>query len=104
MPSTAGPRSADTELQGGSNRVGGQGAWPRGCGRASWRPAFVMEDFMKRPLLLTFGIALLSVAALAAGDIPTRYAGSFPSSGSFTGISGTFTGKALALRYTFVGG
>jgi hypothetical protein len=49
------------------------------------------------------GAAALSVAALAAAHIPTRYSGSFPSVGSFTGVTGTFTGRRLALRYTFVG-
>jgi hypothetical protein len=42
--------------------------------------------------------------ALAAGDIPTRYSGSFPSAGNITNITGTFTGASLTLKYTFVSG
>jgi hypothetical protein len=52
---------------------------------------------------MVLGVGVAGAVALAAGDIPTRYSGSFPAVGSFTSITGTFTGKRLALRYTFVG-
>jgi hypothetical protein len=54
---------------------------------------------MRRPLLLTAGLAVLSVAALAQAHIPTRYAGSFPSDGIRKNITGTFTGKRLTLKF-----
>ena len=56
---------------------------------------------MRKPMLTVAVVATLAVAALAA-DIPTRYSGSFPSDGKRTNITGTFTGKALTLRYTRV--
>jgi hypothetical protein len=59
---------------------------------------------MRRPLLSATAVVVLSVVALAAGDIPTRYAGSFPSAGNITNITGTFTGTSLSLKYTFVRG
>jgi hypothetical protein len=47
--------------------------------------------------------ALIPAAVLAAvSDIPTRYSGSFPSGGTATNLRGTFTGTALALKYTVV--
>lgn len=47
-------------------------------------------------------IAILTTVAYAAVDIPTRYSGSFPSSGLFRNVSGNFTGASLALKYTYV--
>ena len=43
-----------------------------------------------------------AAVALAVGDIPTRYSGSFPSDGLRTNISGTFTGKSLTLKWSVV--
>jgi|SRR5262245_8503136 len=54
---------------------------------------------MRRPLMLAGGAAVISVAALAAADIPTRYSGSFPSDGVRRNITGTFTGTRLSLRF-----
>lgn len=50
-------------------------------------------------ILMTIGM-LAATAAVAVGDIPTRYSGSFPSDGLRTNIKGTFTGKALNLTWT----
>jgi hypothetical protein len=50
------------------------------------------------------GSVLFATAALAVGDIPTRYSGAFPSFGSNMSITGTFTGKALTLKYTHSAG
>jgi hypothetical protein len=55
---------------------------------------------MHKYLLSATVVATFTVAALAVGDIPTRYSGSFPSDGQRTNISGTFTGKALTLNFT----
>lgn len=44
-------------------------------------------------------IVPIAAAALAADDIPTRYAGAFPSFGANTSITGTFTGATLTLKY-----
>jgi hypothetical protein len=41
---------------------------------------------------------LVAAAALAAGDIPTRYSGSFPATARLTNITGTFTGARLVLK------
>jgi hypothetical protein len=57
---------------------------------------------MRKSLLSVAVVATLSVAALAVGDIPTRYSGSFPSDGLRTNIVGTFTGKALNIKFTRV--
>jgi hypothetical protein len=57
---------------------------------------------MRKFMLAICGAALLSVAALAVGDIPTRYSGSFPSDGIRTNITGTYTGKTLTLRFVRV--
>ena len=57
---------------------------------------------MRTALIVSAGLAGLSSIALAAADIPTRYSGAFPSIGRATNITGTFTGNALALRYTVV--
>jgi hypothetical protein len=54
---------------------------------------------MRRLLLTAAGMALLSAAAGAAENVPTRYAGPFPSDGLRTNITGTFTGKSLTLRF-----
>jgi len=61
-------------------------------------------DGMRRPFLLAAGAAVFSVAALAATDIPTRYAGSFPSVGRASNITGTFTGSTLVLKGTLIRG
>jgi hypothetical protein len=57
---------------------------------------------MRKSLLSVAVVATFSVAALAIGDIPTRYSGSFPSDGLRTNIVGTFTGKALNIQFTRV--
>lgn len=57
---------------------------------------------MRKSMLAIAGTALLSVAAFAVGDIPTRYSGSFPSDGIRTNITGSYTGKTLTLRFTRV--
>ncbi len=54
---------------------------------------------MRRSLLAVAAFAGLSVAALAVGDVPTRYSGSFPSDGIRRNITGTFTGTRLSLRF-----
>jgi len=59
---------------------------------------------MRRTLLLVAGVALFTVVAIAQTHIPTRYAGSFPSAGNITSITGVFTGKSLTLKYTAVRG
>jgi len=55
---------------------------------------------MRKSLLSVAVVAALSVAALAVGDIPTRYSGSFPSDGIRTNITGTYTGKTLTVQFT----
>jgi hypothetical protein len=62
------------------------------------------EASMHKKFAVLFVALPCAAAALAAGDIPTRYSGSFPSTTSFSSINGTFTGRTLALTYTFVGG
>src|SRR5262245_37552188 len=57
---------------------------------------------MRKSLLSLAVVATFSVAALAIGDIPTRYSGSLPSDGLRTNIAGTFTGKALNIEFTRV--
>ena len=57
---------------------------------------------MHKYLLSAAVVTMLTVAALAVGDIPTRYSGSFPSDGLRKNISGTYTGKALTLNFTSV--
>jgi len=59
---------------------------------------------MRRAAAVAAGAGLFGAMALAAGDIPTRYSGSFPSAGSVSNITGTFTGKSLNLKYTFIRG
>jgi hypothetical protein len=49
-------------------------------------------------------IVLVAAAALAAADIPTRYAGAFPSFGANTSVTGTFTGTTLTLKYVHTAG
>jgi hypothetical protein len=61
---------------------------------------------MSRAIALATGAVLVSGLALAAGDIPTRYSGSFPSylnpaRGSRTNVTGTFAEGKLNLKYTF---
>jgi hypothetical protein len=57
---------------------------------------------MHRRFGLMMAAGLLPAAVLAATDIPTRYSGSFPSSGLARNVRGTFTGKSLALKWTVV--
>lgn len=59
---------------------------------------------MRKAVTVAAGVGLFGAIALAAADIPTRYSGSFPSAGSITNINGTFTGKSLTLKYTFIRG
>jgi len=59
---------------------------------------------MRRAGAVTAGVGLFGAMALAAADIPTRYSGSFPSAGRITSITGTFTGRALTLKYTAIRG
>jgi hypothetical protein len=55
---------------------------------------------MRKAMAVTAGVVSLAAMAVAAGgDIPTRYAGSFPSDGIRTNITGTFTGTRLSLRF-----
>ena len=55
--------------------------------------------------IATAGGGFLIVAvAIAAADIPTRYAGAFPSSGRVSSITGVFTGATLMLQYTVIRG
>jgi hypothetical protein len=57
---------------------------------------------MFRAICVVAGCMLIVTVALAAGDIPTRYSGSFPSSyAKVSNITGTFTGKGLVLNYVF---
>jgi hypothetical protein len=57
---------------------------------------------MYRRFGLMMAAGLIPAAVLAATDIPTRYSGSFPSSGLARNVSGTFTGKSLTLKWTVV--
>ena len=57
---------------------------------------------MKRTVVSTSGLVLFVAIGFAAGDIPTRYSGSFPSSGMVSNITGTFMGNKLALKYTYI--
>jgi hypothetical protein len=57
---------------------------------------------MLRAATVTAGASLIATIALAVGDIPTRYSGSFPSDGLRTDITGTFTGKTLSVKFTRV--
>jgi hypothetical protein len=59
---------------------------------------------MRKAVAAAAGIGLFAAIALAAADIPTRYAGSFPSAGRITSITGAFTGSALTLKYTAIRG
>jgi hypothetical protein len=56
---------------------------------------------MLRSMALMVGGLAAATIALAAGDIPTRYTGSFPSTGRNTSITGAFSGSALTLKYLF---
>jgi hypothetical protein len=60
------------------------------------------EEMMRKALILIVGLILCAALAVAAGDIPTRYSGSFPSINmakySITKIVGTYTGKRLAFN------
>jgi hypothetical protein len=65
--------------------------------------SLAIGETLRRSLLVVVAVVALSVVALAAGDIPTRYSGSFPPDRQGrTNISGTFTGKTLNLRFTRV--
>lgn len=55
----------------------------------------------KKAIALAVDGAFFASIAMAAGDIPTRYSGSFPSSARISAVSGTFDGKALRLKYSY---
>jgi hypothetical protein len=57
-------------------------------------------EAMLKSLLVAAGVALLSAAALAGTDIPTRYQGEFPGAPSVRNITGTFTGKKLTVKFS----
>jgi len=59
---------------------------------------------MPRCLLAAAAVALFSAAAFAAGDIPARYSGQFPSEAVRRDVTGTFAGKRLVVRFTRVAG
>jgi len=58
---------------------------------------------MRKALALATGVSFAAVA-FAAADIPTRYAGSFPSVGFVSSITGTFAGNTLSLKGTRIRG
>jgi hypothetical protein len=51
-----------------------------------------------RAAAVTAGAFLTATIALAVGDIPTMYTGSFPSTTNVSGITGTFNGRSLMLK------
>jgi hypothetical protein len=53
---------------------------------------------MLRAAALSAGAFLTATMALAVGDIPTRYDGSFPSLARISSITGSFSGKSLVLK------
>ncbi len=57
---------------------------------------------MRISIVAAAGLFAFPAIAISATDIPTRYSGSFPSVGNVTSVTGTFTGKTLALKYTVV--
>ena len=57
---------------------------------------------MLRTITLAVGGLFLAAIAIAAADIPLRYAGMFPNAGNTTNISGVFSGTSLTLKYTRV--
>jgi hypothetical protein len=59
---------------------------------------------MRKALISVAGVSCAAVAFAAAADIPTRYSGSFPSVGSLSNITGTYTGNRLTLKATFIRG
>src|SRR5262245_51614389 len=64
------------------------------------------DEAMLRAIALSAVGILMAMIAYAAGDIPTRYAGSLPSvhnptKGSRTNITGTLAEGMLTLKYTF---
>ena len=65
---------------------------------------FVREKTMLRACASLGGGFLIAAIAIAAADIPARYAGAFPNSGRVSNITGVFTGATLALRYTVIRG
>ncbi len=58
---------------------------------------------MRKALISAIGVSCAGVA-VAIGDIPTRYSGSFPSVGSISNITGTYASNKLTLKGTFVRG
>jgi hypothetical protein len=59
---------------------------------------------MRRTIAGTAGTVLIAAIAIAAGEVPARYVGPFPSFGQFTSVTATFTGSRLILNATFVAG
>jgi hypothetical protein len=53
---------------------------------------------MLRAVAVTAGAFLTATIALAVGDIPTMYVGSFPSVPRISGITGTFNGTSLVMK------
>jgi hypothetical protein len=53
---------------------------------------------MLRVASVTWVAFLSATIALAVGDIPTMYTGSFPSTAHISGITGTFKGTSLVLK------
>jgi hypothetical protein len=53
---------------------------------------------MLRTAAVTAGAFLTATIALAVGDIPTMYVGSFPSVTRISGITGTFNGTSLVIK------
>ena len=53
---------------------------------------------MLRAAAVTAGACLTATIALAVGDIPTMYVGSFPSLTLIAGINGTFNGTSLVMK------
>jgi hypothetical protein len=59
---------------------------------------------MLRKIAGTAGVVLAAAVAIAAGEVPARYVGPFPSFGQFTNVTATFTASRLLLNATFVAG
>lgn len=56
---------------------------------------------MRRSFIVLLASFSIPAVVLGATDIPTRYSGSFPTTGLASNVTGTFTGKSLTIRYTF---
>ncbi len=59
---------------------------------------------MLRTIAGMAGAVLIAAIAIAAGEVPARYVGPFPSFGQFTSVTATFTGSQLILNASFVAG